>query len=218
LANIILYHGTTAPDLSPKADGGRDYNDYGKGFYTTKSLDAAKEWACQGDFGSAFVYAYSIETDSFKMLTLDDNAVLEWVSILMAHRISKRIRGAAKERAEQLISHFGIDVTKYDIITGYRANDSYFQFTTDFVTDTITDETLKKSIKLGNLGYQICLRTDAAIKDLKLIDVIKIEGAEYGTFHNSYVLNDHNARDIAENYSREKQSGRLLSDILREIS
>jgi hypothetical protein len=217
MAELILYHGTTEAELSPKADGGRDYNDYGKGFYTTESLTAAKEWASQGDSGSAFVYKYAFETAGLKMLTLDENAVLEWVSVLMAHRMSKRIRGAAKERTEQLIAHFGIDVKYFDIIKGYRANDSYFQFTTDFVTDTITDDTLSKSIKLGNLGYQICIRSEAAIKSLKLLEIIKIAGAEYDDCKNRYAENDRAAREIADNYSKNKQSGKLLSDILREF-
>jgi hypothetical protein len=52
MSELILYHGTTAVSLSPKADGGREYNDYGNGFYTTEDLEAAKEWACQSDSGA----------------------------------------------------------------------------------------------------------------------------------------------------------------------
>ena len=47
---------------------------------------------------------------------------------------------------------------KYDIIRGFRANGSYFQFTTDFVTDTITPETLIKSIAVGDLGKQVGIK------------------------------------------------------------
>jgi hypothetical protein len=217
MAIISLYHGSSAKGLIPTADGGRDYNDYGKGFYTTEDLFAAKEWACQGDSGVAFVYKYEFETDGLSILDLDENNVLSWVAVLMAHRLSKRIRGAAKERAQTLIERYGIDVSGYDIVRGYRADDSYFQFTTDFVTDTITDETLAKSIKLGDLGYQICIRSEKGISRLKPSEIIEISGDDFIACHNRYDEKDLTARRIANSYGEEKQSGRLLSDILREL-
>jgi hypothetical protein len=133
----------------------------------------------------------------------------------MTYRRGKRIRGAALERCLNIIEQYSIDVEKYDVIRGFRANDSYFQFTADFVTDTITLDTLSKSIKAGNLGYQICIKSQKAYQNLNPIDMLVIGDSKYAEYHNRYITKDKNARELAENYSNEKQTGKLLSEILK---
>jgi hypothetical protein len=149
-------------------------------------------------------------------LELDENNVLAWVSVLMMHRRSKKIRGAALERCNRMIERYGIDVGAYDIVCGFRADDSYFQFTSDFVTDTITFETLMKSIVAGDLGKQACVKSEKAYRQLgQCVDVIAIGGADYEMYHDRYLTKDSNARALANGYSNEPQVGRLLSDILK---
>jgi hypothetical protein len=115
-----------------------------------------------------------------------------------------------------IIEQYGVDLSGYDIIRGFRANDSYFQFTTDFVTDTITLETLMKSIITGDLGKQVCVKSEKAYRQLsKCLDVITISGEDYEMYHNHYFTKDSEARILASNYSNEPQVGRLLSDILK---
>jgi hypothetical protein len=214
--NIALYHGTSEKNFEPRFGGGREYHDYGNGFYATEDVEAAKEWACQGQCDSAFVYAYELDTSDLNILNLDENNTFAWVSVLMTHRRGKRIRGAALERCNKMIERYGIDVSEYDLIRGFRANDSYFQFTADFVTDTITLETLMKSIVAGNLGKQVCVKSEKAYRKLgKRVDVITISGADYQRYHNHYLTKDSDARALADNYSNEPQIGRLLSEILK---
>jgi hypothetical protein len=115
-----------------------------------------------------------------------------------------------------MIERYGVDLSAYDIIRGYRANDSYFQFTADFVTDTITIDTLMKSIVAGDLGIQVCIKSEKAYRQLgKRIDRIELRGEDYEYYHNRYLTKDSDARKLANNYSNEPQVGRLLSDILR---
>ncbi|MDR0446476.1 MAG: DUF3990 domain-containing protein [Oscillospiraceae bacterium] len=213
---ITLYHGTSEPDFIPRFRGGRDYHDYGNGFYTTRDIEAAKEWACQGQSDTAYVYAYEFNTDKLSILDLDGGNTLAWVSVLMTHRRGKKIRGAALERCNQMIELFGVDVSAYDVIRGFRANDSYFQFTTDFVTDTITLETLMKSIVTGDLGKQVCVKSETAYRRLgRHIDVLSISGADYERYHRRYISKDSAARTLASEYTNEPQTGQLLSDILK---
>jgi hypothetical protein len=213
---MLLYHGTAEPNFEPRFGSGREYRDYGNGFYTTEDIEAAKEWACQGQHDSAFVYAYELDADGLDLLNLDENNTLAWVSVLMTHRRSKKIRGAALERCNKMIERYGIDVSKYDIIRGFRANDSYFQFTTDFVTDTITLETLMKSIVAGDLGKQICVKSEKAYRSLgKCVDVITIGSSDYERYHNRYLSKDSDARQLATDYTNEPQVGQLLSDVLK---
>jgi hypothetical protein len=213
---ITLYHGTRESGFEPRYGAGRNYHDYGNGFYTTEDIEAAKEWACQGDRDTAFVCAYELNTSELRVLNLDEGNTLTWVSVLMTHRRSKRIRGAALERCERMIERYGIDTEDCDVIRGFRANDSYFQFTADFVTDTITVETLMKSIVAGNLGMQVCVKSERAYNRLKKhADTLVISGAEYIEYHNRYASRDSYARKLAADYSGEPQNGLLLSDILR---
>ena len=214
--NITLYHGTSEKNFEPRFGSGREYHDYGNGFYTTEDIEAANEWACQGRHGSAFVYVYELNANGLNLLSLDENDTLAWMSVLMTHRRSKKIRGAALERCDKMIERYGMDLNGYDLIRGFRANDSYFQFTADFVTDTITLETLMKSIVAGNLGKQVCVKSEKAYRQLgKCVGVKTISGEDYWRYHNSYLTKDYDARVLANKYSSEPQAGRLLSDILK---
>jgi hypothetical protein len=216
---MTVYHGTVERDFKPRFDGGRGYHDYGNGFYTTEDAGAAKEWACQSDAQSAFVYSYELDMSGLSVLNLDESSTLAWVAVLMTHRRSKKIRGAALERCNRMIEKYGVDVSKYDVIRGFRANDSYFQFTTDFVTDTITLETLMKSIIAGELGFQVCIKSEKAYRRLgDCVDVIAISGADYEIYHDRYLAKDAGARVLADNYSNEPQAGKLLSDLLKDDS
>ena len=213
---LILYHGTYKRDFEPRYGGGRTYHDYGNGLYTTQDVEAAKEWACQGRNDISFVYAYELNTDDLSILSLDKDNTLAWVSVLMTHRRGKKIRGAALERCNKMIERYGVDLSAYDIIQGYRANDSYFQFTADFVTDTITIETLIKSITAGDLGLQVCVKSEKAYRQLgKHTGLIELCGEDYEYYHNHYLAKDSDARKLANEYSNEPQAGRLLSDILK---
>jgi hypothetical protein len=213
---LTLYHGTGEYDFSPSFGGGHDYHDYGNGFYTTGDIEAVKEWACQTEKKSAFVYRYELNMTELSILNLDETNVLAWVSVLMMHRRGRKIRGAALERCNKMIELYGIDVTQFDVIRGFRADDSYFQFTTDFVTDTISLDTLKKSISAGGLGYQVCIKSEKAYRQLGgKSERIKIADDEFKFYHDSYVSKDSVARKLADGYAGDLQSGQLLSDILR---
>ncbi|MCF0186368.1 MAG: DUF3990 domain-containing protein [Bacteroidaceae bacterium] len=43
--SLIVYHGGTDVITSPLADAGRDYLDFGKGFYITDIRGQAEDWA-----------------------------------------------------------------------------------------------------------------------------------------------------------------------------
>ncbi|MDR1656782.1 MAG: DUF3990 domain-containing protein [Deltaproteobacteria bacterium] len=215
--NITIYHGTSESNFKPRFGAGRDYHDYGNGFYSTEDIESAKEWASQGQLNSGYVYEYELDISDLNILNLDAPKMLAWVSILMSHRRSKRIRGAALERCNKMIERYGIDVGGYDLIRGFRADDSYFQFTLDFMTDTITLENLMKSLVAGNLGFQVCVKSEKAYQRLgKCTNIIHVSGADYERYHNRYLTKDFEARKLAKDYSDEPQVGQLLSDILKE--
>ena len=70
----------------------------------------------------------------------------------------------------------------YDIIIGYRADDSYFSFAEDFLNNAISVRKLEKAMRLGNLGEQVVLVSRAAF------DALKYVGAEEADRSKYYVL------------------------------
>ena len=63
-----------------------------------------------------------------------------------------------------------MDVSKYDIIIGYRADDSYFSFVQDFIMGTISLEKLSRAMRLGKLGEQIVLKTEKAFSQIEYLN------------------------------------------------
>jgi hypothetical protein len=80
--------------------------------------------------------------------------------------------GLALEAKRYLLSQFAIDYKSYDIILGYRADDSYFSFAQDFINGTISYRQLCTAMYLGNLGQQFVLKSE------KAFDRINFEGYE----------------------------------------
>ena len=70
---------------------------------------------------------------------------------------------------EYILKNFPVDVDGYDIIKGYRADDSYFSYAKDFLQNTISVRRLTQVMKLGNLGNQIVLVSPKAFSQIKFI-------------------------------------------------
>ena len=49
------------------------------------------------------------------------------------------------------MDNFLPDYKSYDIIKGYRADDSYFSYARDFISNTLSLEDLKQAMMLGKL-------------------------------------------------------------------
>jgi hypothetical protein len=62
-----------------------------------------------------------------------------------------------------------VDTEGYDIIKGYRADDSYFSYARDFLQNGISVRRLSQVMKLGNLGNQIVLISPKAFSQIKFV-------------------------------------------------
>ena len=67
---MIVYHGSSHVIGVPEYNGSKKTNDYGYGFYTTESLEFAKEWAC-ADNRDGFANSYEFEPEHLKILNLN---------------------------------------------------------------------------------------------------------------------------------------------------
>ena len=168
-----IYHGSNKIIEKPLFEYGKTHNDYGLGFYCTEVLNMAKEWGVAKD-NDGFANIYQIDTDGLSIFNLNSNeyTILHWLTVLLENRIFDINNPLAQEAKEYLKKNFSVPYNEYDIITGYRADDSYFSFAQDFINGAISVRQLGNAMKLGNLGTQF------VIKSKKAFNAIQYKGYE----------------------------------------
>ena len=165
---MILYHGSNIIVNKPLFGYGKPYNDYGQGFYCTEDEELAKEWACSSPTGG-FVSVYNLDTKGLNILRLNDRNILEWLAILIKNRQIRYSSPVEKQIADYIIDKYFLDYSSFDVITGYRADDSYFSFVRAFLSNTISLEQLSDAMKLGNLGMQVFIQSQKAFDNLSFL-------------------------------------------------
>lgn len=163
-----IYHGSDHIIPKPDPDGGREHNDYGRGFYCTKHIDMAREWASLPD-RDGYINEYGIDTGKLKLLDLNEYPVIVWLTVLLENRLFSLDTPLSREAYTYLTKVFHIDYSGYDVISGYRADDSYFTFARDFLNNTISLAQLAGAMHLGDLGNQIVLKSRKAFDRIEFI-------------------------------------------------
>lgn len=187
MSKLILYHGSPNRVLVSKFGFGEDRHDYGRGFYLTENLELAKEWAvCRPDETNGWVHKYELEMEGLNILDFQKYDVLSWLAELMKHRDAADSR-RYKMLAQKFIEKYGIDTCGYDVITGWRANASYFYIAKEFVRDNIDIEILEKLLSLGGLGIQFCIKSERAFAQLSEVeqDIMSVDYSEFNDRYNS---------------------------------
>ena len=165
---MTVFHGSEFKIEKPYVGGGKTTNDYGSGFYCTESEDLACEWAVTQKH-DGYANKYALDVRGLKVLNLngDGCCVLHWLALLLRHRAFDVRYGVATLARPYLMENFLIDISKYDVIRGYRADDSYFSFAQDFLSGTISSPQLTVAMRLGKLGEQIVLKSEEAFARIK---------------------------------------------------
>ena len=181
MKNIILYHGTDHQIQAPVLDGGKATNDYGMGFYCTEYYELACEWAAKVKDRPAVVNKYELQGKGLKVLDLSTTkySILNWMALLLKNRTFTLTSPISVEAKKYLLDNFDVDVAEYDIIKGYRADDSYFSFAEDFLNNTISVQKLAKAMKLGKLGMQVVLISEKAFSRLSFVESEDIDNLKY---------------------------------------
>ncbi len=181
MTRLIIYHGSKNIIEKSYYHGGKLQNDYGYGFYCTESLELAKEWASNNKETNGYANKYSIDLEGLKILDLSNEkySILNWMAILLKFRTFDLSNEMSIKAKEYLLNNFYIDVNDYDIVIGYRADDSYFSFAKDFLNNTISVQKLKKAMELGKLGKQVVIISELAFAELKFEGTEEVESLEY---------------------------------------
>lgn len=177
---LTLYHGSQKVIEKPIFNGGKKNNDFGYGFYCTQDKELAKEWAVSS-LSNGFCNEYVLDTANLKILNLNSSeyTILNWIAILVEHRLFVMKNPIANKAKKYLIDNFSINVNAYDMIIGYRADDSYFDYAETFLNNGITVEQLAKAMKLGKLGEQIVLKSKLAFSSIDFVDYESVSKEEY---------------------------------------
>lgn len=213
---MTIYHGSTYQIPTPVFGYGKEKNDYGLGFYCTENVELAKEWAC-ADGTDGFANHYELNTEELSILYLNSPKfhILNWLSILLENRTFNISDGISSRAKAFMLEHFLPDYKQYDVIIGYRADDSYFAYAGDFVANTLSLENLRTAMKLGKLGEQVVLKSQKAFDALTYVEAIPASGEEY---YRKYADRDTTARS---DYRQLRQNtlpeeGTYVMDIIRQ--
>ena len=210
---ITIYHGSKLIVEVPTFGLGKKNNDFGLGVYCTESDDLAKEWAVSS-LQNGFSNRYLLDTEYMKVLNLNspDYTILNWIAVLVEHRLFSIKTPVARRAKRYLIDNFAFNVNAFDLITGYRADDSYFDYAESFLNNGISVEQLARAMRLGKLGEQIVIKSQFAFSRLQFQGFDVAEREQY------YVLRkarDDEANQMYMDMLEEESDGLYIQDIMR---
>lgn len=210
---ITIYHGSEQIVEVPTFGEGRKNNDFGLGFYCTESEELAKEWAISS-LRNGFANRYTLDTEYLNILNLNspEYTILNRIAVLVEHRLFSIKTPVARRAKRYLIDNFGVNVNAFDLITGYRADDSYFDYAESFFNNGISVEQLAHAMRLGKLGEQIVIKSRFAFSHLRY------EGFDIAEKEKYYVLRKARADEANHLYLEmleEESDGLYIQDIMR---
>ena len=211
-----LYHGSENIIEKPVYGKGARYNDYGKGFYCTENIELAKEWACAKQ-KNGYANIYDLDLSELNVLNLNSASynILNWLAILADNRTYWQNGSIAEPAKNYIKENFLPDISAYDVIIGYRADDSYFSFAQDFVSGVISLQKLAQAMRLGKLGEQIVLKSPKAFAQIQFVGYENADAEEY------YIKKNEREREARRQYRRNKKEQAdvnelFILDIMRE--
>ena len=191
--SLTLYHGSPVKDFTPTFGLGKDEHDYGRGFYTTDDIELGREWAAGQRAGAnGWLHVYEADLDGLKVFDFESVGVLPWLAELMKHRKADDSPSYRRD-AGKFIEKFGLDLSGYDVIRGWRANASFFFIASMFVRNQVDLSLLDRLLSLGGLGIQYFFKSAdafAALKERKDL----LEPVEIASYRNRYDARDFEAR------------------------
>lgn len=213
---LTIFHGSGQVIERPTFGLGNPHNDYGLGFYCTESPELAREWGASEE-ADGFANRYSLDAKGLTELNLNDGShtILHWLAVLLENRTFRVSGDIAPLARTFLLDRFSVDYHSYDLMRGYRADDSYFSFANAFLNNGLSLSRLERAMALGNLGEQVVVRSEKAFSRLVFEG---FETADRTVYYPRKMARDHEARAI---YREELKLADLagdytISDIMRE--
>lgn len=217
MSKIELLHGSDHVIEKPELYIGKKNNDYGQGFYCTHESSMAMEWACKQNT-NGLVNKYVLEQENLNILDLlnGEYNILHWMALLLENRKFRLTSEIAIDARDYIIDNFLIDLSDYDVVIGYRADDSYFAFAESFVQNGLSLRSLNEALRLGKLGSQTVLISEKAFENLTFESA---EIADKNIYYPKFIDRDLSAKETYRKEIRKRASYKndiFVLDILRE--
>lgn len=171
-----LYHGTIADFNKVDLRNSLDKKDFGRGFYTTRDLDKARDWAVRRSRTNRqrnyYIYCLQVDIDILRQYfnVHEFRTSMEWVDYILANRL-KTVRNDG-----------------YDLVIGPIA-DANTQIEIEAYNDRIQGasveeikvekEKLIRKLKQQDLGIQYCFKTQRIVKFLNNTNYCKWTRKEF---------------------------------------
>ena len=200
---IKVFHGSDHIIKIPRYMGGKTDNDYGNGFYTTEYEERARSWATlNGNPQKSIVNMYQVDLDGLNILDLNERGVLAWIAEVVSNRGTNQ--EAASIVGERLVELYAPNHDGYDIIKGYRADDSYTQVVEAFLLNQINIFEVEHLFYKGSLGNQIFLKSKKAFEHIKWLESYEVVMLE------EYKNSDMYARREVNRFLKERMKAILI--------
>jgi hypothetical protein len=176
---IILYHGSKDIVRKPRFGVGNIKNDYGQGFYTTRSMRLASEWAGKnGEEACAYVNEYKLYTDGLIIEDIGGDFML-WVAALAKGREMWKRGSGPKNTSEFIAKYYDNRLDKADVIVGWRADDNLYSVVEDFLLGKLSKKGVLTSLHFGGLGIQYFIKSELAFKRIEFVRSIKVNKTDF---------------------------------------
>lgn len=192
-----IYHGSSK-EIVVQFGKGNPRCDYGLAFYCTEDRHQSDLWACSKT-GQGYTYEFDLDISELRVLKLNKEDALLWLAILLSNREIEDLSEIGELNMKDFLNKYlTVDVNDYDVIIGYRADDSYFSFAKSFIEGGLTYEYLVEALELGKLGYQVAIKSKKAFDKLKLSNTYILNSKE---LQSEFFRRDRQARNTFKDYS-----------------
>lgn len=213
-----LYHGSLVRDFTPTYGLGNDGHDYGRGFYLTADRELGCEWAVGQRAGAdGWLHVYEADLSGLSVFDFSKAGILAWMAELMKHRAADDSPRYRRD-AGRFIAKYGVDIAGYDVVTGWRANASFFFIARMFVQNQLDVSVLEDMLSLGDLGIQYFFRSQRAFAALHEIEQEK-SVVPSAVYKDRFDRRDQEARErmVALAYDQKRNPlRRTFDDLLKE--
>ncbi|MCD8293668.1 MAG: DUF3990 domain-containing protein [Clostridia bacterium] len=167
---MILYHGSCIEIEKPVYGAGATDNDYGQGFYMTKSAALGSEWAVHENT-DGYLNKYNLDARGLHVLDLTSGkySVLHWLNAILANRAVDITSEIMDESMEYLKRNFSLNLSHYDCITGWHADDLHFSLAMDFLASGLSYDMLCKALHLWDIETQYELMSPKAFERISFL-------------------------------------------------
>ena len=205
----VLFHVAKKPFSMPIdfIKYSKSTNDFGTGFYLGETFEQAANYISFIDRDK--VYSFKLNLENLK--TYKFNVDTKWMIAIAYYR------GWLNDYKNcSFVKNIIDEINDCDILIAPIADNRMFDIITEYVEGTITDEQCKHALAATNLGFQYVLKTEKAVKQIKLIkEMFVCKKEKEKCIENRVFLTDNGLQKVRMARIEYKGKGKYIEEILK---